>query len=95
MVDQISGLGSAGSAGRARKAVHSYQESQEPRQADGIAKSAELTRLSQIDGIRLDKVLEVRRALANGTYVTPEKLDIALNRAIDDAFGKNGKPGKA
>jgi len=36
--------------------------------------------------IRWDKVRAVRRALENGTYLDPNKLDVALDRAIDDAF---------
>lgn len=34
--------------------------------------------------IRLERVAEIRRAIADGSYETPEKLDIALNRMLDD-----------
>jgi len=34
--------------------------------------------------IRLERVASLRRAIADGTYETPEKLDVALNRMLDD-----------
>jgi negative regulator of flagellin synthesis FlgM len=34
--------------------------------------------------IRLERVASLRRAIADGNYETPEKLDIALNRMLDD-----------
>ncbi|MCK6483577.1 MAG: flagellar biosynthesis anti-sigma factor FlgM [Phycisphaerae bacterium] len=37
--------------------------------------------------IRLHKIIEVREAIARGDYVTPEKLDTALKRAMSDVFG--------
>ncbi len=33
--------------------------------------------------IRVDRVAEIRRQIADGTYETPEKLDIALSRMLD------------
>ncbi|MDA8697654.1 flagellar biosynthesis anti-sigma factor FlgM [Rhodopirellula sp.] len=33
--------------------------------------------------IRVDRVAEIRRQIANGTYETPEKLDAALDRILD------------
>lgn len=35
-------------------------------------------------GIRVDKVAAIRRAIADGSYETPEKLDQALNRMLDE-----------
>ena len=34
--------------------------------------------------IRADLVAQVRQQIAQGTYETPEKLDAALNRLLDD-----------
>jgi len=34
--------------------------------------------------IRHDLVARVRRAIADGTYDTPEKMDIALQRLLED-----------
>ena len=33
--------------------------------------------------IRIDRVAELRRQIASGAYETPEKLDIALDRILD------------
>jgi len=35
-------------------------------------------------GGRSDKVMAIRRAIADGTYETPEKLEIMLDRLIED-----------
>lgn len=34
--------------------------------------------------IRIDRVAELRRQIASGTYDTPEKMDVALNRMLDE-----------
>ena len=33
--------------------------------------------------IRIDRVAEIRRQIADGSYETPEKLDAALDRLLD------------
>ena len=33
--------------------------------------------------IRIDRVAEIRRQISNGSYETPEKLDAALDRLLD------------
>ena len=43
-----------------------------------------LSTLELGDDVRVDKVLAIREAIANGTYETPEKLDIAIGRLIED-----------
>jgi negative regulator of flagellin synthesis FlgM len=43
-----------------------------------------LTVLKQQDGVRADLVASVRKQIENGTYETPEKLDVAVNRLMDD-----------
>lgn len=34
--------------------------------------------------IRVDRVAEIRRAIASGTYETPEKISAALDRILDE-----------
>ncbi len=34
--------------------------------------------------IRIDRVADLRRQIASGNYETPEKLDVALSRFLDD-----------
>lgn len=35
------------------------------------------------DGIRFDRVAEIRRQIADGSYDSPEKMDAALDRFLD------------
>lgn len=87
MVDNIGGIGGMGPA-QARKLKFQTPTSPASQSTDGVELSSDVMRLRGMDGIRLDKVMEVRRAVQAGTYLTPEKLDKALNLAIDDALGQ-------
>jgi negative regulator of flagellin synthesis FlgM len=40
--------------------------------------------LADIPDVRQDKIDSARAAIANGAYETPEKLDIALDRLLDE-----------
>jgi negative regulator of flagellin synthesis FlgM len=40
--------------------------------------------LADIPAIRADRVADIRAALANGTYETPDKLNTALERLLDE-----------
>ena len=54
-----------------------------------LSSTASISRLdatNQIAGggeIRIDRVAEIRRQIADGSYETPEKLDAALDRLLD------------
>lgn len=50
-------------------------------QTRGIADSSAIAGGGEI---RLERVAEIRRAIADGSYETPEKLGVALNRMLDD-----------
>lgn len=39
---------------------------------------------NQVPDIRQDRVNSIRAQLAAGTYETPDKLDVALNRFLDE-----------
>jgi negative regulator of flagellin synthesis FlgM len=57
-------------------------------QADQLDLSSSVNRLdsTQVAGsgeIRVDRVAELRRQIADGSYETPEKLDAALDRMLD------------
>jgi negative regulator of flagellin synthesis FlgM len=43
--------------------------------------------ISRLPEIRHEKVEEIRRQIVNGTYETPEKLEMALDRLIDELSG--------
>lgn len=88
MVDHVQNVGPAGNGGAAQRARKAYRpDGPAARGNDAVEMSADMQRLQQMEGIRLDKVMEVRRALEAGTYVTEEKLDAALERAMDDVRG--------
>jgi hypothetical protein len=88
MVDQVGGVNPLGNGGQGRRVRRAYLgETGKARAGDQVKMSGDLERLKKIPGIRLEKVLEVRKALAEGSYISDEKLDLALERAIDEAFG--------
>lgn len=43
-----------------------------------------LSELKKLPAIRQDKVAAARDSLANGTYETPEKLAVTVNRLMED-----------
>lgn len=43
-----------------------------------------LDRLRQMPNVRTDLVNAVRRAVADGTYETPEKLEVAVARLLEE-----------
>jgi len=59
---------------------------------DQLDLSSSVSRLDASSGvsgggeIRIDRVAELRRQIASGNYDTPEKLDLALDRMLDQ-FG--------
>ncbi|MHC4886896.1 MAG: hypothetical protein ACYTGH_17605 [Planctomycetota bacterium] len=92
MVDHVNGVNPLGNAGNAQRLKKAYQHTTVgPRGVDGVERSSELQKLSQVKGIRLEKVLEVRRQIEAGTYLEEGKLNTALDRAIDDAYGSEEK----
>ena len=51
---------------------------------DAVTLSTEAVRAAESGSdIRMDKVAALRAAIADGSYETPEKLDIALDRLLD------------
>lgn len=92
MVDNISGvnpLGNSQKSGRLRKVYG--QPAQQAKASDSVQVSSEIKELSKMEGIRLEKVMEMKKAIADGNYLTDEKLDVSLDRAIDEAFGGDKK----
>lgn len=87
MVDNVPQVGMGGAA-HPRKVRHNVELPKPERGADAVQISADAAKLREAQGVRMDKVMEVKRAIADGTYLTPEKLDRALDKAIDDAIGE-------
>jgi negative regulator of flagellin synthesis FlgM len=51
---------------------------------DAVNLSTDAVRAAEsASDIRMDKVASIRAAIAQGTYETPEKLDIALDRLLE------------
>jgi negative regulator of flagellin synthesis FlgM len=51
--------------------------------ASGINRMAPNTAVAGGGEIRIDRVAEIRRQIADGNYETPEKMDAALDRLLD------------
>jgi anti-sigma28 factor (negative regulator of flagellin synthesis) len=85
MVDNVSNVNGL-SGGASRQIKKTYQFNDTAPNADAVELSSDVMRLKGVEGIRLDKVMEVKRAIANGTFMTAEKLDKSLDRAIDEAL---------
>ena len=50
-----------------------------------ISREADLvSRIRDIPDVRTERVAEIRAAIAAGTYETPDKLEIAVGRLMDE-----------
>lgn len=74
-------------------APHRVRNSQAPAPNGGtsgadqldISREADLvSRIHEIPDIRVDRVAELRAAIESGTYETPDKLNVALDRLLDE-----------
>lgn len=91
MVEHVSGISSAGSMQAVRRANKlPYVMDQQPVQADSVAINNDVMKLRGVEGIRFDRVLAVQQQIAaeGDAYWSAEKLDAALDRALDDAIGQ-------
>ena len=51
---------------------------------DNVSLSVDAVQAAETVGdVRLDRVNSIRAAIADGTYETPEKLDVAIDRLLD------------
>jgi negative regulator of flagellin synthesis FlgM len=62
----------------AAEAVSGADQLDISREADMVSRARELP------DIRADKVARIKAQIASGAYETPEKLDIALSRLLDE-----------
>ena len=51
--------------------------------ASGVNRMAPSSAIAGGGEIRIDRVAEIRRQISDGSYETPEKLDAALDRLLD------------
>ncbi len=87
MVENINGLTGLGGVQPARRMKAAYRMSEVPSPADTVEITSDVMRLRGVEGVRLDRVMAVKSEIAAGNYFTAEKLDIALDRALDQLFG--------
>ena len=52
-------------------------------EASKISEVSEAANVENSDGIRMDRVNQIRQQIADGTYETEEKLEAAIDRFID------------
>jgi len=77
------GVGSAGAVDTA-KATQATQGMGVGQVRDQVELSVDGVRAAETTSdIRFDRVAAIRTAIAEGTYETPEKLDLALERLLD------------
>lgn len=88
MINNIDSVHQAMAQTALNKAKGVYHLPQNARLSDSVQLSNDVMRVrsANFNNARLDKINSIRRELENNTYVTPEKLDVALDRAIDDAL---------
>ncbi len=87
MVDHIGGINGAMGNISTRKIKQAYQQNNTPAQInDTVEISNDVMTVRGVDKPRLDKIMEIRQQIKDGTYMTDEKLNVALDRALDDAL---------
>ena len=89
MVDNVNGLGGMGGVQQPRRTKTTYRISEANMQpVDSVEFKSDVMRITGLEGIRLDKVMAIRSEIAEGDYFTTDKLEIALDKALDDALGQ-------
>jgi len=93
VVDHVNGISGPGALGP-KKITSKVPPDEVPgdsgMKADRVEISEEARLRSQVgssEGIRMDKVLKVRQELREGTYVTDEKVENAVDKMLRKEFG--------
>jgi negative regulator of flagellin synthesis FlgM len=82
----IQGSQSVGSL-HALRATHTSEVSRAtvPQDAVEISEMGQLLEsLNQVSDMRMDRINQIRSAIASGSYETEERLSVALNRLLDE-----------
>lgn len=85
-MDQINAVNGLGGVQSARRAKAAYRMSDVPAPTDSVEIASDVMRLRGVEGVRLDRVMAVKSQIAAGNYFTAEKIDVALDRALDQIF---------
>ena len=85
-MDNIGSVQGSNGMHPARRTKTAYRPLETLSPADSVELSG-VMRLNGVEGsVRLDRVMAIKSQVDAGTYFTPEKLDAALDRAIDQLF---------
>lgn len=68
-------------SGGSSQSIDQLDLSSEAQGLSGVSSSAEA---GVVDGIRFDKVADIRRQIADGSYDTDDKMSAALDRLLDE-----------
>ena len=88
MVEHVNGVNGMGGMQPTRRIKTAYRMSEAPAQTDSVEFTSDVMRLRGVEGVRMDRVMAVKSQIADGSYFTRDKMDVALDRALDDAFGQ-------
>lgn len=83
MVDNIGAVNGMMGNSPARKIKQSYQFQQPAKIQDTVELTSDVMTVRGVDKVRMDKIMEIRQQINDGTYLTEEKLDKALDNALD------------
>lgn len=87
MVDNIGAVGGAMGNVPARKLQKAYQMPQnQAKLQDAVELSDDVMTVRTNDQLRMEKIAEIRNQIKAGTYLTDQKLDRALDRALAEAI---------
>lgn len=87
-MDNISGIGASMGGAPAQKIRQAYAFTSQPAQTgDTVELSNDVMTVRGVDKVKMDRIMEIRQQLKDGTYLTPQKLDSALDNALDALFG--------
>ncbi|MDR1745533.1 MAG: flagellar biosynthesis anti-sigma factor FlgM [Planctomycetota bacterium] len=85
-MEQIGAVGGMGAMQPVRRMKAAYRMSETPAAADTVELSSVMNLRGVEGGVRLDRVMAIKSEIAAGNYFTAEKLDIALDKALDQLF---------
>lgn len=88
MVEHVNGVNGMGGMQPTRRIRNAYRMSDIPAPSDSVEFTSDVMRLRGVEGVRMERVMAVKSQIAAGSYFTADKLDKALDRALDDAIGQ-------
>ena len=86
MLEHVNGINGIGGLQPTRRTKEAYRLSEPSIPSDSVEISSDVMRLKGVEGVRMEKVMAIRSQIEAGTYFTPEKLNLALDAALDQIF---------